>query len=100
MGDRELQEVADLICEFGTDAEQLPSPPDGMVKVQSAEFRDFIEQHSTYELVEEQFSYYGQIETAYMTDKSSIDSFEKPQATVEEVNGEPRVVTHYTTGIL
>ena len=93
----ELEQQAELICEFGTETEQLPEPPDGMVKALSGEFRDFVQQHTQYELVERQFSYYGQIETTYFVTESAADEFEKPQATVEKINEDKRVVTHYTT---
>lgn len=91
---------AEQISRHGTTIEQLPAPSDGEIKVLSQEMRDFVQEHPEYTLREVPFSLWGQIEQDYMTAKEVIEDFDKPKATVESIDGEQIVITHYTTDTL
>ena len=91
---------AEQISRHGTTVEQLPAPSDNEIKVLSKEMKDFVQEHPEYTLREVSFSLWGQIEQDYMTAKGAVKDFDKPKATVETINGEKRVITHYTTDTL
>lgn len=92
-------QYVELIQHHGTIEEQLPTPRDGTVKVLSEELRSFVESHPQYTLEEISFSLFGQIETEYITSIEVLEDFDKPQATVETINGEQTPVVHYTTSV-
>lgn len=88
-----------LINRHGTVEEQLPRPGDGQVKALSTQFRDFVSSHSTYTLIEVDFSLYGQIETTYFTDEDAVEEFNHPQAEPAPETSDGNVIVHYTTDI-
>lgn len=93
------EKYVELIQHHGTIEEQLPTPEPDMVKVLSAELRSFVTSHPEYTLQEISFSLFGQIETEYVASREVIEAFDKPQATVETINGEQTPVVHYTTSV-
>lgn len=95
----ELEQQVERIRRHGTPEEQLPRPGDGVVKVLSADLRNFVEEHSEFELIAESFSFYGQIETDYFAADRVVEAFDKPQATIEEGDEGEKIVVHYTTDV-
>lgn len=88
-----------MINNHGTIEEQLPRPPDGQVKALSSEFRDFVSSHPEVELTEHDFSFFGQIETAYFASKDAVVLFDQPQAVCADESDECDVIVHYTTDV-
>ena len=97
--DRSKKERAELIQNHGTPEEQLPSPRKNQIKILSEYMLKFVEEHTEYGIQSVSFSYFGQIEEDYFAPRTVLDSFDKPQATVETIDGEKKVVTHYTTAV-
>lgn len=90
---------ARLIRNHGTPEEQLPRPGDNEIKILSDYMFSFIEDRTDYQIEEVSFSYFGQIEEDYFVSKDILEVFDKPQATLETVNGEERAIVHYTTAV-
>jgi hypothetical protein len=97
--DRSEEEWAELIRDHGTPEEQLPRPGDDQIKVLSEYMLSFVEEHTEHEIQTVSFSYFGQIEEDYFAPRAVLDSFDKPQATVETIDGEEKAITHYTTAV-